>query len=220
MCINLHPVDLRGMVQEVMGAVPDDSWQSVAKGSFASMRRINRELRDGGINAAEWRRKMDQILRLAHINAHVAGQRIGGRSQPFGVEAARVGQIWADQESQFLQGFFEDVKGGRYTDEEGNLEIDQLANRQLMYINKTRATAYDGFVSTGDAGASYDWILGASEENCNDCPVWAEGGPYTSESLATYPGMGDTLCLTNCKCYLVRQSDQTVGPLPFGVSPV
>lgn len=221
MCVNLplHTVDLRGLVQEVMAAQPDDDWQGVAKGAFASMRRLNGELRDAKVSANEWRRRMDELLRLAHINAHMAGQRIGGR-QAFQAEAARVGQIYADQESQYLQGYFQDVLDGRYTDEEGQVMVDQMASRSLMYANKTRATAYHGYVGAGDTGEAYDWILGASEENCNDCPVWAEGGPYTSESLATYPGMGDTLCLTNCKCYLVRQSDQTVGPLPFGVKPV
>ena len=89
--------------------------------------------------------------------------------------------------------------------------------RQMMYVKKTRGTAYDGFVY-GSPGNQFDWVLGAVEDHCEDCPVWASGGPYDVSTLAIYPSGGDTQCLTSCLCFL-RRDDGVVGPMPFGVTP-
>jgi hypothetical protein len=44
------------------------------------------------------------------------------------------------------------------------------------------------------------WTLDGAVENCSDCEDLAAEGPYTSESIPTWPKGGDTICLDRCYC--------------------
>jgi len=217
MCdITIGLPDLRTLFEEMPSMQPADSWQSVAKGLRSNVSKMSRAVESKTMTAIEWRNRFDTVVRLGHINSHLAGQRISGASV-FEAEAARMGAIVGDLESPYIQGFFQDLNNGAYVDGDGVFKTNQFINRMMMYVQKTRGTAYDGFVY-GSPGATFDWRIGAVEDSCPECPVWAEGGPYTEDTLAIKPGSGDTTCLTNCKCYLVRH-DGVLGPLPFGVNP-
>lgn len=208
--------ELRTLAEQIPTIAPFDPWQKSAKGLHRNLRRIAAELKRGDITPAAWRNKMDSVIRIGHVEAHMAGQGMAGVTA-YGPEAARIGRILADQESQYLQGFLQDLIDGKYLDADGEFREGAFNARQMMYVNKTRGTAYDGFVY-GSPANQFDWVLGAVEDHCDDCPVWAEGGPYDVSTLAIYPSGGDTQCLTNCKCFL-RRDDGVVGPMPFGVTP-
>lgn len=213
--ITVEVPDFRTLFDEMPGMAPVDGWQSVAKGLRSHVSKLSRAVQNDNMSAIEWRNRFDSVVRLGHINAHAAGQKIAGM-QPFGVEAARAGNIAADLESEFIEGFFNDLKDGAYLDKDGVFRENKFISRMMMYVQKTRGTAYDGYVY-GSPGATFDWKIGAAEQSCEECPVWAQGGPYTEDTLAILPGGGDTTCRTNCKCYLVRH-DGVVGPMPFGVN--
>lgn len=208
--------ELRALSEQIAQADPYDPWQKSAKGLQRNLRRIAAELKRGDITPATWRNKMDSVIRVGHVEAHIAGQSMGGGTT-YGPEAARIGGILADQESQYLQGFFQDILDGKYIDADGEFREGAFNARQAMYVNKTRGTAYDGFVYASP-GNQFDWVLGAVEDHCDDCPVLAAGGPYDTSTLYTYPGSADTPCLVNCSCFL-RRDDGRVGPMPFGIEP-
>jgi hypothetical protein len=208
--------ELRSLAEDLVTLKPADAWQSAAQGMNRHLRRLAAQLKRGEITPEEWRRKMDSFIRIGHVEAHLAGQKMAG-IEPYSVEAQRIARIFGDQESQYLQGFLQDIKDGIYLDDDGVFREGAFNARQTMYVQHTRGTAYDGFVY-GSAGSSFNWVLGAVEDHCEDCPILAAGGPYTVESLYTYPSMGDTPCLVNCKCFL-RRDDGVTGPMPFGVQP-
>lgn len=202
--------------QIAQAATPYDAWQRASRGMMRSVTRLTTDLRTGRITPQSWMNLMDQAILLGHIEAHQAGQLMAG-IDVLPAEAARVGQRVRDGESVFLRNFMQDFIDGKYVDDDGQFLEGQFNARLAMYVNKSRSTAYDGWVY-GSPGGLFEWVLGAAEEHCEDCPVWASGGPYVEQTLAIYPGGGDTQCLTNCKCYLQRQ-DGNIGPMPWGVFP-
>lgn len=217
MCdITVHVPDLRALFDELPSLRPADGWQGVAKGLRSNVAKLSKSVQQGDVLPSEWRNRFDSVVRLGHIQSHMAGQKIAGY-EPFAPEASRIGAIMGDLESQYIQGFYQDLLNGRYMDDDGVFRTNAFNSRMMMYVQKTRGTAYDGFVY-GSPGATFDWLIGAAEDSCEECPVWAAGGPYTEDTLAIFPGGGDTTCITNCKCYLVRH-DGVTGPLPFGVNP-
>lgn len=207
--------ELRSLAEDLPRIDPLDDWQQIAKKVGRNMRRIAKELERGDITPAVWRAKMDSAIRIGHVEAHMAGQRIAG-AQGYAGEAQRIGRIIGDGESQYLQGFLNDILDGRYLDLDGTFRTQSVLSRQMMYVNKTRASASTGFVYAS-SGNQFDWVLGAVEDHCDECPIMAAGGPYTEETLYTVPGLADHPCLTNCRCFLKRD-DGVVGPLPFGVT--
>lgn len=204
--------ETRSLAQAVLHDPPADDWQKLAKGLYKNLKGINEELVKGTITISEWQNRFDSLLTLGHVNAHMAGQRIGGRT-PFGPEAQRMGKMIRDTETQWLTGFVADLLDGRYQDGD-SWRDNALHARSMLYVMKTRSTAYYGFTFNSPA-ENYDWVLGAAEDNCEDCPVLASRSPWTTSTLFTFPGEGETNCFVNCRCHLVRLSDGQVGPLPF-----
>ena len=74
--------------------------------------------------------------------------------------------------------------------------------RSTMYANSLKAGFGAGAVAGGTKGERIDWKLGACD-HCPDCPLLAASGPFTKNTLPTYPGAGKTVCATNCCCHLV-----------------
>lgn len=86
--------------------------------------------------------------------------------------------------------------------------------RSKMYVNGLKGGYNAGAVSGGDPGEIIHWKLGSCD-HCTDCPALASSGPYTRATLPTYPGQGDTICRSNCCCYLVFKK----GVAPKGEPP-
>lgn len=166
---------------------------------------VIRGLADGlasGMDKAAWMHHFDRWVRDGHLEAHRIGQRAAGGTVQEALAVLRARSI-ADQESEYIQGFFAALVDGRYSGDDG-INADAVYYRSRLYLGKMRGTAGYGFVDNSDSKASFEWVMSGLEEHCPDCPVLAEGGPYTQETLYTTPGACDTPCLGNCKCHLVR----------------
>lgn len=118
------------------------------------------------------------------------------------------GREKADEESEYLQRFLDDLQTERYRDaESGALKGDPIKLRTDLYVQKMRGTAGEAFVHTFEAEEELEWSLGTDESHCEDCPQMAALSPFTKETLFSYPGDGQTECLSRCLCHLVRLSD-------------
>jgi len=108
----------------------------------------------------------------------------------------------ADDDAEYLQGFIDDILDGRYTDENGNLRLDQILNRQKLYMGRARGISAQASVDNLDLETEITWVLGGTEKHCSVCPRLASISPYFKDDLFTTPGACGTPCLGNCKCHL------------------
>lgn len=171
-----------------------------------AVNRLAEQLASGAIDAYEWRLQMNTVLYEYHTRAWTIGRNFAGI--PGGRTESDL--IWGasrrDFEDQFLLGFVDKIERGGYTDEDGNLKLEPILRRAQLYTRKTRATVEISEIRNTLGPDRFFWVLGEAE-HCADCLYMASVNPYTSRSLWTVPGDGDTLCLTNCKCRVIRESD-------------
>lgn len=143
-------------------------------------------------------------LAKGFANAWRMGRMLNGYEEPLNEGERLKGLAYADAEAEFIHELMLDIMGGKYNGPHGE---SSLKARCTLYARKTRGVANEAFVETGPDGAEYDWVMLAME-HCVDCPDMAELSPWTRNTLWTYPGMGDTECMTNCKCVLQRDDGQ------------
>lgn len=103
-------------------------------------------------------------------------------------------QTQLEKEYGFLRSMFRDIHS-----EQLRMPLSQ---RLGMYADKVGSIYYAGRVRENSQGKNIIWNLGATDQNCEDCIKMANGSPYSPKRLKTYPGAGDTKCLTNCQCWL------------------
>lgn len=166
------------------------------------------------ITVDQWERTMLQILERAHIDAARYGRNIAGVAgdRPTALDEM-IGKSTMETDAQFLRRFADDIRTGRYTAEDNVLLRTPIQQRSDMYAARLRGTASDAFVANSPDTSLYEWVL-IAEQNCLDCPRIAAGGPYTRETLPATPGNGNTQCLTNCRCVLVRNDGVISPPFP------
>lgn len=176
--------------------------------------RVCNRLGAGELSPAQWADAFHAILVQGHADAWMLGRQRAGDLSPRSSLDDLAGSAIADGESEHLNDFLAKLEdpaiaardGGLY-DLEGNLKLGKVKNRAQSYLGKMRATAAESFVEAGDDDELYDWVLGAVEEHCPDCPQWAAMSPFMKGTLPLYPGDGTTPCKGNCYCHLVRRSD-------------
>lgn len=145
------------------------------------------------------------ILANAHGHAAYAGRQLAGSLLPFGPDDAAYGQLVAQEQRQFLDGFVADLANGRYTDANGKLKDRAVLARASLYADRLTATADEAFIAASPLNSTWEWVLGpVKEEHCEDCPIWAAGGPYTLETLPAIPRDGTSQCKSGCHCRLRR----------------
>lgn len=186
--------------------VTQEDFASMLRSRRADVFRITSRLAVGLINEDDWADIFDAILFRGHTDAATMGRKLAGDPWPEGIIDQLRGRAAKDADAEFLASFINDLKTGRYVDDQGELRIGQVQNRTDLYLKKMRSTASKAFVETGDTDEEYTWILGANE-HCIDCPRLAALSPFTIDTLFTHPGEGDTQCLSNCTCKLRRDSD-------------
>jgi len=103
-----------------------------------------------------------------------------------------------EKHAAFANQFAQQYASGR-TDRKGAMGVGARTN---MYGQALKAAYNAGAVHGGVTEEKIHWRLGACD-HCVDCPAISVSGPYTRNTLPTYPGNGDTICKTNCCCYLV-----------------
>lgn len=161
-------------------------------------------LASGKLTPADWSGEMIDLLADKHGGAAALGRQRAGDLTARNDDDDLLGAAVADEEARYLQGFVAAIGAGKYTGADGKLDKDKLTRRAVLYSRKLLATANEAFVQASDPVDLFDWHLGPTEDNCDECPALAEGGPYTPETIPTYPRAGATPCMFHCKCSLVR----------------
>lgn len=163
----------------------------------------------GQLDSDAYQQAFSDELRDLHSDMYKIGRELAGNAAT-AEEAKQIGAQITDLEQAFLQGLVVDLADGRYDG-----ITPALDQRLGMYASKGSSTASAGFVDGSDADEEFYWDLnGAVEDHCQDCPYLEANSPYMKDTLYTAPRRGDTPCLSNCKCRLVRSDGQTgFGPI-------
>lgn len=162
---------------------------------------------DQGLPIEQWREEFDALLTACHRDAYTLGHLRSSGAEPADGVADEVARAMRDLESYFAARFENDLREG--------LEPGP-ARRMAMYGGRARGTANGGWVDGCEPNEMFDWNLG-TDDNCEDCPIYAANGPYDKGSLPAVPGDNSTPCLFNCKCTLTRASDGQSGFDPVNV---
>lgn len=163
----------------------------------SQIRRVTDRLIRGKITPEEWGERMHAILEERHTRAVVLGRMRAGDHTPREADDEKFGKLVADEQLQYLGRFERSIRDGELSDA-------QIRARAQMYANRLCGTANEVFVLASVTSATFEWMLGGSENHCDDCPELAEAGPYTESTLPTVPRAGETECRMNCLCWLQR----------------
>ena len=114
------------------------------------------------------------------------------------LEGSPIFRMMMDKQSAFANQFASQYASGQ-TDRKGAMGVGARTN---MYGQALKGAYNAGAVFGGVGGEKIFWRLGACD-HCVDCPALSASSPFTRATLPTLPGNGDTVCKTNCCCYLV-----------------
>ena len=154
-------------------------------------------------------------LQEAHTRGVILGRNWAGDMAPRELDDELFAGRTVENELAFFDAFLRDIRDGRYSDEVGGY-TSGLDNRLRMYGNKVGGTISEKFVLASPDTDTFQWVM-LADEHCEDCPRWAAGGPYTKDLLPAYPRDGQSACKVNCKCVVIRSSDDLPSPPPFGL---
>lgn len=154
----------------------------------------------GSVTPEQFGDRMADLLEGAHARAVVIGRNHAGDTAPEEDDDRRFGAAVVDGEAEFLAGFVSDLQGDRYRQEGGDLSAGAIQARASLYADRVSGTANEVWGLFQEPGDTLVWNLGAGEPHCTTCPELAAGGPYTPETIPTWPRMGGTECLSRCTC--------------------
>lgn len=188
--------------------VSDEDFQRVLLRHRDAVRKLEERLESRDLDAASFVDELFEILTEAHTDGWMLGRQRAGDLRGRVDDDLLFGRTAADGEIPFLERLRSRLSDAhpRYFDEDGNLTA-RLSSDLDLYVRKMRATAAEAFVEASEIDEEFAWVLGAFEEHCSDCPELAALSPFRRDELWTFPGQGDTPCLGNCYCHLVRVTD-------------
>lgn len=114
------------------------------------------------------------------------------------LQGSPIFRMMMDKHSAFANQFASQYASGQ-TDRKGAMGVGARTN---MYGQALKGAYNAGAVFGGIGGEKIFWRLGSCD-HCVDCPALSVSSPFTRATLPTLPGNGDTVCKTNCCCYLV-----------------
>jgi len=172
-------------------------------------------------DAALFEREFANLIEHNHYLAHLIGQDILGVQNRIiasgrAYQIVRLGSGQAAPEVDFIKGFGSalSMNDPRYI-KDNVIDISAILQRMRFYQGKVRGTAGWGTLDASSPLDKWKWVLGATEDHCFDCPYNASLGAFTRDQWYSTPGSGDTPCLFNCKCHLVRVSDGVTTVKPY-----
>jgi hypothetical protein len=145
-------------------------------------------------------------LQAGHAMAHYLGRLHAGDTEPFGdADNAAGAAAW----TKYLPNWGNltaDVHTGRYGAPGEDFNAAALGNRLKLYMDGWQPTAAAAWLAAQPEGDLYDWFLDSGAKHCADCPAFADGGPYTADTLPGMPGDGCSACMSGCRCQLVNRT--------------
>jgi hypothetical protein len=146
--------------------------------------------------------RMAKLLEDAHTQAVVLGRMHAGDRAPVEADDRAFAEAIVDGESEYLAAFVRDLADGRYQDDGGAWRVQGMQNRAGMYADRLLGTVNEAWGLAMPEGTLYYWHLGGDElTSCGRCPELAESGPWTAAEMPTWPGLNETPCLGNCRCW-------------------
>jgi hypothetical protein len=179
-------------------AVLDETLASGAE----EAKRLLRQVRSGDISIGEWQRRMQRLIKNAHLTSAAVAQ--GGFDQ-LSTQAQREVEETLSRQFERLVQFARQIEDG--------LPLDGLAlQRAGGYVEAARTT-YERVRLRGmeEAGFAEERnVLDPGAESCEQCLTLTAAG---WRPIGSMPPPGERTCLYNCRCHLERRSQ---GGGPFG----
>ena len=144
-----------------------------------------------GIQAKELGTVLRAEIKKETVRQYLLGR--GGVKQMTPRDWGRIGASVAEQ-----YGYLDD-----FIKEADQLSEAQIASRVQMYINSAREGFEKGKAEAIKQSGEFTeerWVMDTSKENCSGCQALAAKGWVKIGELGTFPGSGDTPCLTKCGC--------------------
>lgn len=173
-------------------------------------RLVNR-YQSGAIDAEGFGDGLDAVIWNGHSRAIALGRKLAGDKSPLNDDDQLLALDIKDGESEFLNRFVDDLATGRYTLDDGTLNLAQIERRANQYSVKYRASCCQAAVDASAPDEQWNWRLGPTE-HCDSCRLLASASPLTRNELWTMPGSCDTECVLGCSCFLERVSDGLILP--------
>jgi len=161
------------------------------------------DVASGRVSVESWHQFMRDEIRRNYIQQYLAGR--GGIGKMTFKDWGSIGGMITDQ-YRYLDKFAGEVAANE-------LGPGTIARRAEMYINSSReaySRAEKRAVEESELRRKeVRWVEDPVAEHCTDCDGLVLLGwqpmdpwPFKSGGKDIYPGSGDTVCLTSCKCHL------------------
>lgn len=163
--------------------------------TYSTLENLTNSLYSGQISVSQWQIGIASELKDAHLAQSIFA--VGGKANMTAANYGRVGGVLAD-EYRYLTRFAQQIANGQISQAQALARIRQ-------YGNATQQSYYREYAQATPDNEVIHWDLNPAE-HCGDCLDLNSGSPYTSATLPTVPGAGNTQCRGNCKCTLRREA--------------
>ena len=221
----LNDAVLKGFAQPIeWSATP---FEQALKKYDRELEQLTSAFLNGQVDALTFEEELVDILRRMHIDCHYQGQVMADVIPPSMTLARFSGGRVAQAESQYARKFANELAlmaANVYDQAAEQYRAEAIRLRARSYMGRARGTATDGWTSASLPSDLVDWVLGANEDHCPQCPYMADSGPWLLSGntnqfdyrpLFIRPGENMTVCKFGCQCKLVRHSDGKTSPEPF-----
>ena len=154
------------------------------------IRRLSQALQSGNISLADWQTAMMQEIKQGHLAAIAAAK--GGFAELTQADYGRAGQAIRTQ-YDYLRNFANQIG-------DGTQPLDgRFLRRADMYGDSNRDLYHRAErIERAKRGATEERRITTATESCPDC-IEYEGRGW--QPIGSLPNIGDSQCLTNCKCF-------------------
>lgn len=156
-----------------------------------NLSKLAEDLRSGAITLPEWEASMRDFIRQEYITAMELAK--GGREFITQSDWGWMGSELKKQ-YQFLNNFAKDIAANPEAWMNGRLDARMNLYKESAYSVLENAMRREAERQGFDEERR---ILGATDKHCPDC---LEAAAQGWQSIGTLPAIGDSVCITNCKC--------------------
>lgn len=196
-----------------------DAFAALHADTLREARALVGQLASGEISPRQFGELFALLLEEGHTEAVVIGRHHAGDTAPLEADDRAFAASVMDGEAEFLAGFVRDLEDDRYLDEAGEFRRRAVEQRAGLYLGRLTGSANEawGLTLPPETSLLY-WHLGGTEHSCAECPSLQSQSPWRTDTIPTYPGMNETPCLANCRCFVRSASGQTGFSVPLGAS--